>query len=372
MTALPCSADKWMCPNHIEPLLDSYLFDQKRFSTSERVKIYRQYAQIEHENILQDFTRMRQTKSYLISKTNHQRLDRIEISQIPQVIEEAYAHPPTLSAEAVPRVTISGPRLDPSVSDTVEAIISSIADDQPYPFSADEKSTNVLEQIDRLLRSLNEPNYVQPIRHASTDGLATLIAAADALANDQMKPSLLYVDRSRSVSSSIFFVFLFRCRNSPSLLIDLGQFRRSHAALIHRRSKHVIYLHKQVIWFGSSPSNEICLTQFNADQTCRYVSDRHACLYYDRASNQFELLNYSEYGTIVNGLRYGLGNLSDDDDESDDDNDQQRTKNDNLQRCFCLAKPLYHSAWDGPAQLEQGTVVQIGCHEFLFYRHVVR
>lgn len=360
MTALPCSTDKWMCPNHIEPLLDRFLFDKNRFSTSERVKIYGQYAQIEHQNILQDFTRMRQTKSYLVSKTNHQRLERIEISHIPKIIEQAYANPSTNIDESV-KIREN----DQSISETLEAIITSISDGKPYPFlknlSDQDKSTNVLEQIDRLLYSLNEPNYIQPIRHASTDGLATLIAAADALANDQIKSSSLL--------------------NSHSLLIDLCQFRRSHAALIHLRSKHVIYLHKQVIWFGLSPSTDICLTQFNADQTCRYVSDRHACLYYDRSNNQFELLNYSEYGTIVNGLRYGLGNLSDDDDDDDDgengdennqDLNQRRTENDNLQRCFCLSRPIYHSAWDGPAQLEQGTVVRIGCHEFLFYRHVVR
>jgi pSer/pThr/pTyr-binding forkhead associated (FHA) protein len=158
--------------------------------------------------------------------------------------------------------------------------------------------------------------------------------------------------------------------NSLSLLIDLSQFRLSHAALIHTRSKHVIYIRKHVIWFGSSKSNDICLKQFNHHQTCQYISERHACLYYDRKRNLFELLNYSEYGTIVNGLRYGLGNLSDDDDDNDDD--ETNVKNENLQKCFCLTSPLYHSAWDGPAQLEQGTVVQIGCHEFLFYRHVVR
>ncbi len=155
--------------------------------------------------------------------------------------------------------------------------------------------------------------------------------------------------------------------NSLSLLIDLSQFRLSHAALIHIRSKHVIYIRKQVIWFGSSTSNDICLKNFNDQQTCQYVTDRHACLYYDRKRNLFELLNYSEYGTIVNGLRYGLGNLSDD--ESDEDENRE---NDKLQKCFCLTTPSYHSAWDGSAQLEQGTVVQIGCHEFVFYRHVVR
>lgn len=160
--------------------------------------------------------------------------------------------------------------------------------------------------------------------------------------------------------------------NSLSILIDLSQFRLSHAALIHTRSKHVIYIRKQVIWLGSSKINDVCLRNFNDEQTCRYVSEKHACLYYDRKRNSFELLNYSEYGTIVNGLRYGLGNLTDDEDDDEEDNNDIYSENDNLQKCFCLSIPLYHSAWDGAAQLEQGTVVQIGCHEFLFYRHVVR
>jgi hypothetical protein len=91
MTSLPSTTDKWMCPNHIEPILDRYLFKKNNFSTSERVKIYRQYSQIEPNIIIQEFTHMRQTKSHLISKAidNH-RLERIDISQIPNVIEQFY------------------------------------------------------------------------------------------------------------------------------------------------------------------------------------------------------------------------------------------------------------------------------------------
>lgn len=82
-----------MCPNHIEPILDRYLLKRKKFSTSERVKIYRQYAQIEQKTILQEFTHMRQTRNDLLSKSReHQRLQRIEISQIPKVIEQFYLH----------------------------------------------------------------------------------------------------------------------------------------------------------------------------------------------------------------------------------------------------------------------------------------
>jgi pSer/pThr/pTyr-binding forkhead associated (FHA) protein len=160
----------------------------------------------------------------------------------------------------------------------------------------------------------------------------------------------------------ISFLFVF-FRKSFSHLIDLSQFRLSHAALIHLPSENVIYIRKHVIWFGSSPSNDICLENFNSSHICQCITERHACLYYDRKRNLFELLNYSEYGTIVNDLRYGLGTIHDTDDEQ---------KYDNLQRCLCLTKSLSHSNWDGPAQIEQGTVIKIGCHEFLFYRHIVR
>lgn len=91
MTALPSTGEKWMCPNHIEPILDRYLMKKKKYLTSERVKIYRQYAQIEQKTILQEFARMRQTKNDLLTKTrDQQRLQRIEISQIPKVIEQFY------------------------------------------------------------------------------------------------------------------------------------------------------------------------------------------------------------------------------------------------------------------------------------------
>jgi hypothetical protein len=93
MTSLPSTTDKWMCPNHIEPILDRYLLKKKNFSTSERVKIYRQYSQIEHNTIIQEFTHMRQTKNHLIAKTIHNhRLERIDISQIPKAIEQFYSN----------------------------------------------------------------------------------------------------------------------------------------------------------------------------------------------------------------------------------------------------------------------------------------
>ncbi|CAF0722962.1 unnamed protein product [Didymodactylos carnosus] len=163
-------------------------------------------------------------------------------------------------------------------------------------------------------------------------------------------------------------------------ILDLEHFRLSCTALIHTRTQQVLYLNKRNIWFGLSVSNDICLTNFNGSLTCQYVSDKHACLYYDEKINVFELLNYSEYGTIVNGFRYGLGDLSSEDEDEDEIDRSNETDNSRtidslsipLQRCYCSSLPKYHSAWDGAARIDAGTVIQIGCHEFLFYRYVVR
>lgn len=113
----------------------------------------------------------------------------------------------------------------------------------------------------------------------------------------------------------------------------------------------MIYIRKHVIWFGTSSSNEICLENFHSSHTCSSIAERHACLYYDERRHLFELLNYSEYGTIVNNIRYGIGLINED---------------------SCWKTSTLDETWDGPATIEQGTVIQIGCHEFLFYRHIVR
>ena len=151
--------------------------------------------------------------------------------------------------------------------------------------------------------------------------------------------------------------------NSFSLPTDLSQFRSSHAALIHLQSQHVIYIRKHVVWFGSSALNDICLTDFYHSHSCQYTSERHACLYYDRKRNLFELLNYSEFGTVVNDLRYGFDL---------DCNHDRKQENERLGTCSCLTRSFDQPAWDGPASIEQGTVIDVGCHQFLFYRHIVR
>jgi len=144
-------------------------------------------------------------------------------------------------------------------------------------------------------------------------------------------------------------------KSSSTFFIDLRQFRSSHAALIHLPSERVIYLRKRVVWFGSSPSIDIDLHRFSSltsTNRCQAISERHACLIYDNKQNRFELLNYSEFGTIVDGLRYGF--------------------DENLLESTCFCRENQRNSSNTGANVDQGTRIQIGCHRFVFYRYIQR
>lgn len=91
VTSLPSINEKWMCPNHTEPIIDRYLLSKKTRSTSERVKIYHQSPEIEQNLIIQEFSNIKQTKDYFLANTiNNHRLESINITHIPKAIEDFY------------------------------------------------------------------------------------------------------------------------------------------------------------------------------------------------------------------------------------------------------------------------------------------
>ncbi len=179
MISLPLSNEKWMCPNHMTPILDRYLLKKKSFSTSDRVKIYHQYSQIEQNTIIQDFTRIKPTK--LIN--NHQ-FESINISQIPTAIEEFYSKA-NIEQKSISDIEMNDNKneseenlspiesssvYDPSVWDILQAILNHIVNDHTYEFSSiietnhrleslSKNESNTLDTIDTLLQALNEPNY---------------------------------------------------------------------------------------------------------------------------------------------------------------------------------------------------------------------
>lgn len=81
---------------------------------------------------------------------------------------------------------------------------------------------------------------------------------------------------------------------------------------------------------------------------CKAVSLLHSCILFDKVTGIHELLNYSEFGTIVNNLYYGCSDVPH-----------------TLSRCVC-SPSIPMPGWEGPCQLPDGAIIKVGCHSFTF------
>ncbi|XP_030648430.1 PHD finger protein 12 [Chanos chanos] len=57
----------------------------------------------------------------------------------------------------------------------------------------------------------------------------------------------------------------------------------------------------RTLYIGTGADMDVCLTNYGH---CNYVSGKHACIFYDENTKQYELLNYSEHGTTVDNVLY--------------------------------------------------------------------
>lgn len=65
--------------------------------------------------------------------------------------------------------------------------------------------------------------------------------------------------------------------------------------------KKSVYMRYRSFSIGYGAENDLDLSRFG---DCAFVSPKHAIIFYDEITKQFEMLNYSEYGTEVNGHLY--------------------------------------------------------------------
>ncbi|CAG4933882.1 unnamed protein product [Colias eurytheme] len=117
------------------------------------------------------------------------------------------------------------------------------------------------------------------------------------------------------------------------------------------------------------------------DPTCRHASGRHAIIFRDEVTNHFELINYSEWGSCVNGVMYA-SDLSHYGDEPEEKNGElagliKKTKpafklNGALTApsgpadCACGTGAPPSAAWEGSALVPHGALLQFGCLRYVF------
>ena len=128
---------------------------------------------------------------------------------------------------------------------------------------------------------------------------------------------------------------------------------------------------------GQVEGPRLDLSQFGY---CKFASSRHAVIYFDQLNQVYELINYSEHGTIVDNVVYALDNLRPlfkaKRCKREENNSPKLVMASGLnkKKCYCecsSAKMLRDAKLAGggcenSAVLKHGSYVRIGCLQFVF------
>ncbi|BFG00361.1 PHD finger protein 12 [Drosophila madeirensis] len=236
---------------------------------------------------------------------------------------------------------------------------------------------------------------------------AAAIAAADAAAES-------YVPRVRSDTEKAYELAarlelkLLHCKvRARAVMTPLGDMLEDSRWFSSLSLDQSIYMRYRTLYVGYgghfTPSTSMCHTEtvdLSAIGYCSRISPQHAIIFYDEFSKSFELINYSEFGTEVNGQLYtcdltengrtkSVKRMRPDDADLKRRVDEILDKRRHIERqyepkklgeerlvgivkpaCRCQATgepvPMVPGAWEGAAVLAHGTLLRFGCLAFVF------
>ncbi|XP_020294900.1 PHD finger protein 12-like isoform X2 [Pseudomyrmex gracilis] len=115
---------------------------------------------------------------------------------------------------------------------------------------------------------------------------------------------------------------------------------------------------------GNAPNCDLVLTNYG---NCGFTSSKHAVIFFDQVSSCFELLNYSEYGTVVDNVLYSCDYIPEQTKEERLEKGARTTKEDETSE---IIKMILHKenveGWEGSAVIAHGSIISFGCIMFVF------
>ncbi|XP_078467811.1 PHD finger protein 12 isoform X3 [Lampetra planeri] len=165
----------------------------------------------------------------------------------------------------------------------------------PHLPDLDERLVRVLawQRIQQILSGRPTPPVM------TTAAVATATVPAIPRASDDLKPAPSLLFKTPALPA-------------PTARIAAPEAEAAGPALTEVRARAVlssvdgrgepVRMRYRALYIGTGADMDLCLTKFGH---CNYVSGKHACIFFDESTSQYELLNYSEHGTRVDGALYG-------------------------------------------------------------------
>ena len=360
-----------MCPNHVEQFIDSKLVTSTRLS--ERLALWQKYARapINTETVRMEFFRkVRTGKLFQKSKTlKAQRPENMRI-QVPPYIKNLYKNPtagfPLDSNPSSKPVRPQTRDLDEDQEEWLKSVVAlqtSIVHEESQkalkPKKMKSKATKSSEEEDSTDSECEmDLEATDEISVEAQEQISKYLSKKSGTSVQKLNPQVrdfLATQRLQQLFSKEPTELNIRARAS---LIPLDLKKRDPCPLTFRTFK-----------IGQGSSVDLDLSSYGK---CQCISNFHASIFFDQYARIFELMNYSEHGTIVDNVIYS-GDVSYHPPATKIDSRLKRMARNSHQEpeshCFCqssIAELNYEKGCEVSAALHHGSYIRFGCLQFVF------
>ncbi|KOX71668.1 PHD finger protein 12 [Melipona quadrifasciata] len=405
LTAFPIG--RWMCPNHPNHFIDQNLLTSCR--VTERIKLWDKYAnqRIDQHAVKLDFLRKARAANPLF-RTKIKLESRTRV-KVPWSVKFHYEHPPELDSiqfyhDAVIKPVVKNIKVQDIENNDIKLpkiekentevqrmeesmeVEKEIEDDNEIKDKINQEETsnakyeekveeeNVTEN--RYSNDIGTESYVERFGYNIKEGIQLLERPVlEALALQRLEQIL---DPDGENYETI------NCQT------------KARAALfsLNRKPKPPAFMVHKTLTIGSGPNCDLVLSNYG---NCSFTSSKHAIIFFDESTKRYELLNYSEYGTVVDNVLYSCNYTSviEQVKEEADEKLQSMTKEQETteavksiirekvltqeqaenKRVLCKCnltsletKDKHHleEGWEGSAIVAHGSTLAFGCLMFVF------
>ncbi len=312
---MPAKEKYWMCPKHVEPYLDAKWLHTLRLT--DRIKLWMKF------NVHDDELDRIKIRNQFIEKCN----ENSKMLHLDLNCKQTRLFPIQIQSKCL--------RKSSNIPENVKIMYSrhmkrrrSTSDSSKNNDTLDHMEEREKEDEDERLRA------------------AQSLLNLSAHEQTQLRSDLTFTQQTKAIIRLVSNNF-----NQKQLKIS---------------SRTQIEMKGNVVFIGLDSTMDICLNDFgsinstSSNEPCQCVSKKHACIYYDELTSTFELLNYSPFGTRVDGFLYSY--------------DLKSVLNENKfgsvpqHMCNCVKdfKSKKRKSWEGPINLRNLSRIELGCFVFEF------
>ncbi|XP_012136148.1 uncharacterized protein LOC100880135 isoform X2 [Megachile rotundata] len=404
LTAFPIG--RWMCPNHPNHFIDQNLLTSCR--VTERIKLWDKYAnqRIDQHAVKLDFLRKaRATNPLFRTKVKLEGRTRIKV---PCSVKFHYEHPPELDPVRFYHDTVIRPvNKNTKVQDTENSDSGDSKEE-----SIEVKQTEDLMEIEKEVEENNEIKQENNQEDTNNETEHNKNVGQEDVNENKCNDdnSIEYYAEHYGYNVKEGVQLLERPVLEALALQRLEQIldpdgenydtincqTTARAALfsLNKKPKPPTFMVHKTLTIGSGPNCDLVLSNYG---NCSFTSSKHAIIFFDESTKRYELLNYSEYGTMVDNVLYSCnysGVVEQVKEETDDktqllSKEQETTEavkaiikekvlsqelterkkvlcKCNLTKYETKNKDCLEEGWEGSAIVAHGSTLAFGCLMFVF------